>query len=591
MADTDRIKRNLAKMIDQGAPESDIDGYLKTEGFNSADEWRAALKPGGEQPKPVGAAMAVQQPRSEIGPGPRTSHFPTQGRSWADVPADAGSNFFKSAGEFAHNVVQPFLSPIETGKNILALGGGVVSKLTPPEATFTPSGRGRPKINIVPETPEQKARRAEVEAPADAAINFLIDRYGSEEGLKNTLATDPVGFLADAATVLTGGGALAARAPGVVGKVGAVAGKAGAVIDPLSAAGSVLKGTVKLTEPAVSNVLGMTTGAGAESIRAAGRAGLEGGDAARAFTQNMRGNVPTENIVELARAGLEKIRQERADAYKAGKADLSKDKTVLDFNDIDGRVTKASEVGTYKGQTTEPKAVAITQEMNDSISAWKQLDPAEFHTPEGLDALKRRLGNIRDATQPNTPERVAADRIYSAVRDEVAKQAPGYAKMMEDYAVASDKLKEVGKTFSLGEKATGETAARKLQAATRDGAQTSWRKRGELLNELAKYEPDLPYAIAGQSMNALAPRGLVARGGGMVAAGSGLTLNPLVATLPAFSPRLVGEGAYLGGRAVNALSVDPALARAVGQGAFQAGRLDDMRTRALALRSHNALRQ
>lgn len=48
MADTDRIKRNLGKMIDQGAPEGDIDAYLKTEGFNSPDEWRAAIAPQGQ---------------------------------------------------------------------------------------------------------------------------------------------------------------------------------------------------------------------------------------------------------------------------------------------------------------------------------------------------------------------------------------------------------------------------------------------------------------------------------------------------------------------------------------------------------------
>lgn len=42
MADTERIKRNLHKMLAANAPETDMDAYLKTEGFNSAEEWRAA---------------------------------------------------------------------------------------------------------------------------------------------------------------------------------------------------------------------------------------------------------------------------------------------------------------------------------------------------------------------------------------------------------------------------------------------------------------------------------------------------------------------------------------------------------------------
>src|SRR6185503_7311536 len=43
MADTDRIKRNLGKMIDQGAPEADLNGYLASEGFKSPEEWKTAI--------------------------------------------------------------------------------------------------------------------------------------------------------------------------------------------------------------------------------------------------------------------------------------------------------------------------------------------------------------------------------------------------------------------------------------------------------------------------------------------------------------------------------------------------------------------
>lgn len=506
---------------------------------------------------------------------PAPAPAPKEGRSWSDVPGEAFRNLPASAGNFVGALVQPILHPYDTAKSLVALGDAVGSKISRPGNLL--------RVGDPEPTPEELKARAARELPADAVAQFFSDRYGSVEGLKNTLATDPVGAAADAATVLTGGSMLPTR-------IAPALGRAGAMIDPVTQTGNALKLGGRAVEPVVSNVLGGTTGAGPEAVRAAGRAGMEGGEAAQAFTQNMRGNVPIEEIVDTAKSALEQIRQERANAYKAGKADLSKDRTILDFNDIDGKVAKASEVGTFKGQTTEPKAVAITQEMTDSINAWKQLDPAEFHTPEGLDALKRRLGNIRDATPERSPERVAADRIYRAVRDEVAAQAPGYAKMMEDYAQSSEKIKEVSKTFSLGEKATGDTAARKLQSATRDGAQTSWRKRGELLDELAQYEPTLPYAISGQAMNALAPRGLVGRGGAM-AIGTGATVNPLnLAMIPAFSPRLVGEATYGAGRAANALAVDPALARAVLQGQFQAGRADQIRSRALALRADNALR-
>lgn len=44
MADLDLIKRNLGKMIDAGAPKEHLDGYLASEGFNSPDQFRAAVK-------------------------------------------------------------------------------------------------------------------------------------------------------------------------------------------------------------------------------------------------------------------------------------------------------------------------------------------------------------------------------------------------------------------------------------------------------------------------------------------------------------------------------------------------------------------
>lgn len=549
--------------------------------------------------KPVGAAMAVPQrppvmPQPQVPsddaeriameapdaalpnarPGtdtrmiapPPAPAAPPQGRTWADVPVDAIKNLPASAGNFVSALVQPILHPIDTGKALVALGDALGSKISRP-GNLLRAGDPEP-------TPEQLKARARREAPADAVGEFYANRYGSLEGLKNTLATDPVGVAADAATVLSLGSALPFKGAETLGKVGAA-------IDPVTQAGRAVKAVGgRVVEPLVSNALGLTTGAGTESIRAAGRAGKEGGKAAEAFTANMRGNVPVDEIVDMAKSGLEKIRQERAAAYKAGKVDLSKDRAIIPFDDIDAVIGKATnEVGAFKGVNINRPAGKTMDEISSIVTEWKALDPATYHTPEGLDALKRSIGAVRDSTEYGTPARVAADRVYNAVKAEIEAQAPAYAKMMEDYARSSEKIKEVTKTFSLGEKATGETAARKLQAATRDNANTSWRNRGELLNELATYEPGLPYAISGQSLNALAPRGLVGRGG-VMAMGAGAVSNPLnVLALPAFSPRIVGETVYLGGKAAGKiddvatqLGIDAATLRAAAQASFQTGR-------------------
>ena len=130
-----------------------------------------------------------------------------QPRSWSDVPREAVGNLLPSAGRFARSIVEPLAHPIKTVEGIsrVARGG----------------------LGINPE-----------DAPAwEATKRFFVDRYGSEDALKNTIATDPVGFAADVSTVLTGGGALAAKAPGVVGKVGAGARAVGEAVNPLTAAG------------------------------------------------------------------------------------------------------------------------------------------------------------------------------------------------------------------------------------------------------------------------------------------------------------------------------------------------------------------
>ena len=519
-------------------------------------------------PKPVGAAMAVRQPTPQVTKAPGE-------RSWSDVPGEALSNLPESAGNFVNALVQPIIHPVDTAKSLGALAEGVYSKIATPR-TFTPSGAGKPRFQIVPQTAEQQAQRAQTEAPADAVGQFFADRYGSVEGLKKTLATDPVGAAADAATVLTGGAMAAPRGSAIAGTLSRV----GAAVDPLTQTGNVLKLSGKGVEAATSNALGMTTGAGTSSVRAAANAGREGGEIADTFRANMRGQVPVTEIVEQAKSALDMVRQERAQAYKAGMAKVGQDTAVLDFAPVEEAVGKASQVGTYKGQVVETKAQGIAGEIAEVVNNWKSLDPKEFHTAEGFDALKRTIGNIRDSTQYGTPERVAADRVYRAVRAEVAKQAPEYSKIMDAYARASEQIGEATKTFSLREGLTGDTAARKLLSATRNNVQTNYGQREKILNALAEHDPTLPAAIAGQSLNALLPRGIVARGGAMIGAGS---LSPIAAALPAFSPRLVGETAYYGGKlaggaetAANALRINALNARRAGEAAFQAGRFNTL---------------
>lgn len=464
------------------------------------------------------------------------------GMSWKQVAGSAVENAPASALQFGQAVAQPFIHPVETAQNLGAIGKGVLQK-----------------VGLWSGTDSEKY--------ADAVGKFMIERYGSEDAIKKSIATDPVGVAADIATVLTGGGGLAARAPGIVGKVGEIAGAAGRAVDPLTAAAK----SAKVGGRMVSELAGVYTGAGSTAIQTAAKAGAEGGEAGKAFLDNLRGVAPAEEVVNDAKAAVTQLRTERGNVYRANMAKIGANDTVLDFGKIDNAVQKVAAVKTYKGQVLSEKTAGIRTELTNAVEGWKNLDPAQFHTAEGLDALKQKLGDIRDATQYGTPERVVADGVYKAVYNTIVDEAPEYAKVMKGYEQASNLIREMEKTLSLNPKASIDTSLRKLQSVLRNNVNTNYGRRLELVDFLKRAgAPHLMEKLAGQSLGEWAPRGLSR----LILGGEGayLLANPshaaaIAAGIAGSSPMLSGAAAY-GAGAATRLPL-----RTLGRSAYQAGRL------------------
>jgi hypothetical protein len=339
--------------------------------------------------------------------------------------------------------------------------------------------------------------------------------------------------------------------------------------------------------------VGTLTGAGTEAIKTAARAGYQGGRPAEAFLENFHGTEPLQNVVEDARDAVGELRRQRGDAYRAAMAKVGQDQTILDFNDIDNAISNAVRIKTFKGQNLSPSTEGIRTGMTAEINKWKLLDPQEFHTAEGIDALKQKLGDIRDATQYGTPERRAADEIYRAVRQTIVDQVPEYAQVMKAYEDASEQIREIEGTLSLNPNARVDTALRKVQSILRDNVNTSYGYRGELAKFLVNAgAPNLMEKLAGQALKPWDPRGLarvgamnVASGLAGAALGHGVgALGPgalaVIPTLAASSPRLAGYGAYglgaLGRYGANAFDRLGPLGRLpfrpIGQAAYQVGR-------------------
>ena len=379
---------------------------------------------------------------------------------------------------------------------------------------------------------------------AAAAMPAVIEALRTGGLATGTQAAPGVaGAVANMAPRIVGGAGAGAAADILTGGDGSTGAVVGGLLPPgVKAAGMLGSGVKQLAAGTAKNVLGTSTGAGAESIGTAYRAGKEGGTS---FLDNMRGKVPFTDVLDEAKTALSKMRIDRSNQYKQGMAGVSADKTVIDFTPIDSAVASLKSMGSYKGQVINKNASGTVDEIADLVGQWKALDPAEFHTPEGLDALKQAISDIRDTTQFGTAARKAADTAYNAVKGEITAQAPTYSKVMKDYSQASETLAEVERALSLGNKAAADTSMRKLQSLMRNNVNTNYGNRLGLAKTLESNGAEILPAVAGQAMSSMTPRGLQGLSASGIAGAGVLTSNPgALAVLPFTSPRLVGEAAY-----------------------------------------------
>ena len=224
--------------------------------------------------------------------------------SLGEVGSQAWENLGPSAKQYGSDWVSTFTDPVGTAKG---LGKTVVGGIQKAK-----DWAGIPTMNVF----------GDQRASAEAMGEFVADRFGGWENIKQTIATDPVGAVADIATIMSGGALAGARLPGVAGQVARVSGTVGNALDPASVAarGVGILGK-KIAAPIATGLLGMTTGAGPTAIRTAASAGVAGGDLGTKFRAAMRGQMPMEEVVNSAKGAVDNLYQRRSDTYKKGMAE------------------------------------------------------------------------------------------------------------------------------------------------------------------------------------------------------------------------------------------------------------------------------
>ena len=454
--------------------------------------------------------------------------------NWSDVPAQAAQNLIPSAvsdiGQMGSGIVQAVTNPVQTAKSFYDIGNGLVSKLE--DAT----GMQKPDD--------------EREALVNNLGSQFMNRYGSMDALKQTLATDPFGVITDAATALsmaTGAGEAigAAKAGTAVGDVAKTAAAVARAANPIDR-GVQMAG--KAVGAVGAPVAGWMTGRPAATI-----AKMADNPVAAAAMRDPTSVDP----VALAQSAVQKGYAARSAAYNASTAGTFANQQAIPFTDIDKAVQSVQSIGKAgpQGLVKDAEAVKTADDIADAVSQWKTAAATDpyYATAAGIDDLKQAVGAIRSGTLAGTRARTVADTVYNAAKDVIVKQNPGYANAMMGYSDASDKLKAIQKELSLSKGTNAAAAVRKLlsTAASPVYGVTAKGSRASLVDELAKYEPTLPSVLAGQAMSPLLPTGLLGRG--LAAAAATQAFHPfgmasILAGAAATSPRVVGEAAYMAPR-------------------------------------------
>ena len=321
---------------------------------------------------------------------------------------------------------------------------------------------------------------------------------------------------------------------------GAIGGAGGELIKPIVKAGGNL----------ASEVIGNLSGVGSQAYKTAYNSAVQGGEKLKALADNLRKKVPVDQVVDDALTGLSNMGRNLQNQYRSGMIDIKKDKSILDFKGIDDSLNNARNLGVFKGKVTNQELVDKVDDVKKIVDNWKKENPADFHTPEGMDQLKQLIGvELEKIPFEQKTLRKAVGGVYSSVRDEVKKQAPVYDSVMKNYSEGLDYASELKRTLSLTDKSSRDQALRKLQSVMRNDVNTNYGNRvnyAEML-EQASGKPIMSQ-LAGQSLSSPMPRGL------QKLSATGLTgaslVNPMFAPLVAMSsPRLMGEATILAGQA------------------------------------------
>lgn len=253
-------------------------------------------------------ALALSQARlrlqdADAAPETPSEGVPRQRRTWSDVPADIRQNLPGSAQRFYGGIVEAVTSPVQTAKSLGQVALGAMRRANPGMARIADA-----------------LYKPEFATQSDAAFSAVLDEYaknyGSADAVRDKIAEDPVGFLADVSMVF-GGGAAAARGAGMAraGRALQAAETATNPLTPLIAPiqlagrGATTAANIgyDLTDPMAAAYLRAAAGRGPEISQALRNPAAEFVPGSRPLTSQLAATAGAPEFAAFARLGEERL--------------------------------------------------------------------------------------------------------------------------------------------------------------------------------------------------------------------------------------------------------------------------------------------
>jgi hypothetical protein len=358
--------------------------------------------------------------------------------------------------------------------------------------------------------------------------------------------------------------------------------------------GTLLGGALPMVAPAfkgaknlLNEAIGTTTGVNGKAVTEFQNAIMAGGEQADAARAALRKQITPEQIVGEAKDALGQVIKERGTAYNTELAKLKTNTAIVDHSPvIEAFNKKLEDFGVFPNADGTPnfsRAPGLGRYEKDLTALSKTLSEwgtrPNDNTIAGIDKLKQVIDDYHIGSNDSKKFDNFVTELRGTAKDTIVSQLKkngdtkalaSYTKLTDDYATKTKDIREIQKQLSLGDKASTDTAFRKLTTVLRTNNEMR-DQTVQRLNDLTGGK--LLAKVAGQQMSELAPRGLIGKGADLGLASGALLGHSIVSLLPAAlltSPRAMGEIiSALGIPASKASLVTKALLEQIGTKASQ----------------------